>query len=93
MAERAYGMLAEFDSPETLKSAAKRARDAGYQRLDAFTPFPVEGLARVLRLPRPNISWVGLIGGLAGIACHAHNRESVFVSYGSQHGVPVGFVG
>jgi hypothetical protein len=66
MAEHAYGMLAEFDSPETLKSAAKQARDAGYRRLDAFTPFPVEGLARILRLPQPNISWVGLIGGLAG---------------------------
>lgn len=66
MAERAYGILAEFDSPETLKSAAKQARDAGYRRLDAFTPFPVEGLARILRLPQPNISWVGLLGGLAG---------------------------
>lgn len=66
MAKRAYGLLAEFDSPEALKSAAKQARDAGYRRLDAFTPFPVEGLAYILRLPQPNISWIGLVGGLAG---------------------------
>ncbi len=66
MAERAYGLLAEFESPEALKSAAKKARDAGYRRLDAFTPFPVEGLQRLLGLPKPNISWVGLIGGLSG---------------------------
>jgi hypothetical protein len=66
MAERAYGLLAEFDSPEALKTAATRAREAGYRRLDAFTPFPVEGLAQILRLPRPKISWVGLIGGLSG---------------------------
>src|SRR5690348_5493086 len=66
MAERTYGLLAEFDSPEALTMAAKRARDAGYRRLDAFTPFPVEGLARILGLPRPNISWVGLIGGFTG---------------------------
>jgi hypothetical protein len=66
MAERAYGLLAEFDSPEALTAAARKARDAGYQRLDAFTPFPVEGLARILRMQRPNISWIGLIGGLTG---------------------------
>ena len=66
MAERAYGLLAEFDSPEALTAAAKKAREAGYRRLDAFTPFPVEGLAQILRLPRPKISWVGLIGGFSG---------------------------
>jgi Protein of unknown function (DUF3341) len=66
MAERAYGLLAEFDSPEALTAAAKQARAAGYVRLDAFTPFPVEGLAQILRLPRPKISWVGLIGGFSG---------------------------
>jgi len=66
MAERAYGLLAGFDSPEALTAAAKKIRAAGYRRLDAFTPFPVEGLARILRLPRPKISRVGLIGGFAG---------------------------
>lgn len=66
MTERAYGWLAEFDSPEALTAAARKVRDAGYRRLDAFTPFPVEGLDRILRLPRPVISWVGLIGGFAG---------------------------
>jgi hypothetical protein len=68
MAERAYGLLAEFDTPEALLAAARKARDAGYRRLDAFTPFPVEGLSQILRLPRPRISWVGLIGGLGGAA-------------------------
>ena len=45
MADQPYGLLAEFDSPEALLEAARAARDAGYRRLDAFTPFPVEGLA------------------------------------------------
>jgi hypothetical protein len=66
MAEQPYGLLAEFDSPEALLEAARAARDAGYRRLDAFTPFPVEGLARILRIPRPNISVVGMIGGASG---------------------------
>lgn len=66
MAETVYGWLAEFESPEALMTAARKVRDAGYRRLDAFTPFPVEGLDQILRLPRPKISWVGLIGGFAG---------------------------
>jgi hypothetical protein len=68
MADRPFGLLAEFDSPEALLKAARKTREAGYRALDAFTPFPVEGLARTLRLPRPKISWVGLFGGFAGSA-------------------------
>jgi hypothetical protein len=66
MAEQPYGLLAEFDGPEALVAAARKARSAGYRRLDAFTPFPVEGLAQILRIARPNISWIGLIGGFTG---------------------------
>ncbi|MGY3533997.1 DUF3341 domain-containing protein [Bradyrhizobium sp. USDA 4452] len=68
MAERSYGMLGEFDSPEGLLAAAKQARAAGYRELDAFTPFPIEGLARILRIPRPWISLVGVIGAFSGAA-------------------------
>jgi hypothetical protein len=68
MADETYGMLAEFDSPEALLAAARDAYDAGYRRLDAFTPFPVEGLSQILRLARPGISRVGLIGGFSGAA-------------------------
>ena len=66
MAEELYGALAEFKNPEDLLAAVRRARKAGYRKLDAFTPFPVEGLDRILRLPRPRISFVGLIGAIAG---------------------------
>lgn len=68
MVDRPYGLLAEFDSPETLLEAARAAREAGYRRLDAFTPFPIKGLAGILRMQRPNISLVGLIGGFTGAA-------------------------
>jgi hypothetical protein len=66
MADEAYGLLAEFRSPEDLIAAARKAREAGYRDLDAFTPFPVEGLDRILHLPRPSISFVGLGGAIAG---------------------------
>jgi len=66
MAEQLYGALAEFKTPEDLLAAARKAREAGYRNLDAFTPFPVEGLDRILRFPRPTISFIGLAGAIAG---------------------------
>jgi hypothetical protein len=68
VAEQAYGLLAEFDSSEALLAAARDAREAGYRRVDAFTPFPVEGLSQILRIPRPRIALVGLIGAFTGAA-------------------------
>ncbi len=40
-----YGLLAEFERPEELVQASRRSREAGYRKMDAYTPFPVEGLA------------------------------------------------
>jgi hypothetical protein len=66
MHERNVSLLAEFESAEALKDAAQKVRDQGYRCLDAFTPFPVDGLAEILKLPAPSIPWIGLIGGIAG---------------------------
>jgi len=38
---RLYGLLAEFETPTALVEAARAARDAGYRRMDAYSPFPV----------------------------------------------------
>ncbi|MGA9812219.1 MAG: quinol:electron acceptor oxidoreductase subunit ActD, partial [Terriglobales bacterium] len=40
---KAYGLMAEFDSVNSLMDAANRTREAGYKRIDAYSPFPVEG--------------------------------------------------
>jgi hypothetical protein len=58
--------MAEFASPETLVAAAHRAREEGYKRIDAFTPFPVEGLAEALGAPLSRVPLICLIGGLIG---------------------------
>ena len=45
-----YGLLAEFDGPEALVAAAAKVHAAGYRRMDAYSPFPVHGLAEALGL-------------------------------------------
>jgi len=63
---RIYGLLAEFDGPERLIEAAERVRDAGYRRTDAYSPFPVHGLAEALGLHKSRVAMLVLIGGIAG---------------------------
>src|SRR5258708_40270274 len=61
-----YGMMAEFDAPAALVEAAKRTYQAGYKRIDAYTPFPIEGLAEEIGFHRDEVPLVVLIGGLVG---------------------------
>jgi hypothetical protein len=63
-----YGILAEFENPQDLVGAARRARAEGYTKLDAYTPFPVEGLADALELGSTRVPLIVLIGGLIGAA-------------------------
>ena len=41
-------LLAEFRDPETLHHALAQVKQARHRALDAFTPYPVEGLAEEL---------------------------------------------
>ena len=61
-----YGMMAEFDTPVALVEAAKRTYQAGYKRIDTYTPFPVEGLAEAIGFHRDEVPLVVLIGGIVG---------------------------
>ncbi len=63
-----YGLVAEFHQPEGVVAAARRAYEAGYRRMDAYSPFPIEGLAEALGHHHSRLSLVVLIGGLVGCA-------------------------
>jgi hypothetical protein len=64
----AYACLAEFASPEALIEATTRARADGYRALDAFTPFPVEGMDELLEFRDERVLWLGFAGACLGFA-------------------------
>ena len=61
-----YGIMAEFDSPSDLVAAARRTYEAGYQKIDAYSPFPIEELAEAIGFHSNAVPLVVLIGGLIG---------------------------
>ena len=61
-----YGMMAEFENPTGLVNAARAARDKGYRKLDAYSPFPIEELSDALHLHRNRLPLIVLIGGICG---------------------------
>jgi hypothetical protein len=61
-----YGVMAEFDNPELLCASAGRAHEAGYRRMDAYSPFPIEGLAEVIGFKPTQLPLIVLIGGILG---------------------------
>lgn len=61
-----YGLMAEFRHPEDVVAAAQRAYAEGYRRMDAYSPFPVEGLAEAIGFQKTRLPLVVLIGGIVG---------------------------
>ena len=61
-----HGLMAEFDNPSALVAAAEQARLAGYRRMDAYSPIPIEELSEALGLRRTRLPLIVLLGGFAG---------------------------
>ena len=61
-----YGMMAEFDSASDLVVAARKTHEAGYRKIDAYSPFPVEELAEAIGFHTNRVALVTLIGGIIG---------------------------
>ncbi len=64
--QKVFGLMAEFETVDALFAATRRARQAGYREMDAYTPYAVEGLAEELGESKSRIPVVVLIGGLVG---------------------------
>jgi hypothetical protein len=61
-----YGLMAEYDEPNELLQATQRAYATGYRQMDAYSPFPVEGLSEALGFTRSKLPLLVLGGGVIG---------------------------
>jgi ActD protein len=66
MSDTLYGLLAEFDDPDRLVAATRRVRLAGYRKIDAFAPYPIDDLADALDFRDAKTPLIVLAGGIIG---------------------------
>jgi hypothetical protein len=64
-----YGFAAEYEHPGDVVHASEAARKAGYRKMDAYTPHPIEGLDEALGVPPTQLGWVVLAMGVIGALC------------------------
>jgi hypothetical protein len=62
-----YGLLARFAGPRELLDAVSRLYAAGYRSIDTYSPFPIRGMERALRLSPSRVPAFVLIGGILGL--------------------------
>ena len=62
-----FAVAAEFDTPEALLGAIEKTREAGYTKIETYTPFPVHGLREAIGFPKPILPWVVFGAGLTGM--------------------------
>ena len=61
-----YGLLAEFPTADSLCAAARHVREHGYTRVEAYSPFAIEGLDEIVGADKGWIAPLTLLGGLLG---------------------------
>ncbi len=61
-----YGLMAEFTTPTEVVAAALRTHEAGYRKIDAYSPFPIEELSEAIGFHRNGVAPIVLTGGLLG---------------------------
>ena len=64
--KKVHGIVAEYESVDTLLHACRRIRDAGYKKTDAYTPFPVHGIDKALGIKPTVLPWIVLGCGITG---------------------------
>jgi hypothetical protein len=74
-----YGLMAEFDEPGALVNAAKRTYEAGYRRIDAFSPYPIEEAWEAIGQHDRRLSFIVLAGGILGLLAGIGLQEWVHV--------------
>lgn len=61
-----YGLLAEFPSADSLCTAVRHVRARGWTRVEAYSPFAIEGLDEIVGADKGGIAPLTLLGGIVG---------------------------
>lgn len=61
-----YGLMAEFENPTDLVEAARQTYDAGYRRINGYSPFPIPELWEAIGFHKTRLPIIVLIGGIIG---------------------------
>jgi Protein of unknown function (DUF3341) len=61
-----WGLMAEFEGPTEVVEAARKVREHGYRRVDAYSPYPIEELGEALGHHHSWLPLLVLLGGITG---------------------------
>jgi len=61
-----YGIMGEFNNPSDLVAAARRTYEAGYRRINGYSPYPIEELSEAIGFKRTSLPLIVLIAGILG---------------------------
>ncbi len=64
--KKVFGLLAEYETPREIFEACEKVRDAGYQKWDSYTPFPVHNLDKAMGLKPSMLGWLVFVCGISG---------------------------
>ncbi|MEX0686639.1 MAG: DUF3341 domain-containing protein [Balneolales bacterium] len=62
-----YGILAEYKNPAELMNAASKVAEAGYTKFDAYSPFPIHGMDKAMKLKESKLGWVVMAHAVFGL--------------------------
>ena len=65
-APKSFGWMAEYVDESQLLVAARKLRDSGYTKTDAFAPFPVHGIDEALGIKPTILPFIVLCAGMTG---------------------------
>jgi hypothetical protein len=61
-----YGIMAEFEGPNELVAAARKTYEAGYRRINGYSPYPIEELSEAIGFTHTSLPLIVFIGGILG---------------------------
>src|SRR5438105_6913883 len=82
MNKNLYGIMEQFRQPEQLLHAARAAYKAGYRKMDAYSPYHVEGVAEAIGFCKARVPLVVLLAGICGaLTAYGMQCYSAVVDY------------